>query len=166
MICPVCGFENIQGVDTCENCGSDLRTSDIPHPGEDFEARLVRDHLGRIEANPVVTVPIGASVEETIRTMQERGLEAVLVMEGDRLAGIFTERDAMLKVAGQPFDGRMIADVMTPDPVVLRGTDSIAVAIHKMAVGGFRHIPLVDGGTPTRVVSSRDLFRHIAEALG
>jgi CBS domain-containing protein len=55
---------------------------------------------------------------------------------------------------------------MTPDPVVLRPDDPIAVAIHKMAVGGFRHIPIVDAGhLPTGVVSARDVFRHIASQL-
>ncbi len=56
---------------------------------------------------------------------------------------------------------------MTPDPVVLRPDDTLAVAIHKMAVGGFRHIPVVDAaGRPTAVVSAVDVFRHLATALG
>jgi CBS domain-containing protein len=55
---------------------------------------------------------------------------------------------------------------MTQDPVVLRHDDPIAVAIHKMAVGGFRHIPILDGGgLPTGVVSAKDVFRHIAEII-
>ncbi len=167
MICPVCGHENIQGLDTCENCGHDLRTSDIPHPGEELEALLVRDHLAAVDPRAPVSVPAGTSVAEAIRTMQEQAAEAILVTEDDRLVGIFTERDALLKVAGSPIDGRFVRDVMTPDPVVLRDRDSIAVAIHKMAVGGFRHIPLVDarGVRATGIVSSSDLFRHILHAL-
>jgi CBS domain-containing protein len=58
-----------------------------------------------------------------------------------------------------------MSQVMTRDPVVLRFDDSVAVAIHKMAVGGFRHIPLVDGGRATGIVSARDLFRYLLEAL-
>ena len=56
---------------------------------------------------------------------------------------------------------------MTPDPVVLRADDTLAVAIHKMAVGGFRHIPVVDGAG-ARPASSRraDVFRHLVSALG
>ena len=54
---------------------------------------------------------------------------------------------------------------MTPDPVVLRHDDPIAIAIHKMAVGGFRHIPIVEDGRPTGVVTARDVFHHLAEAL-
>jgi CBS domain-containing protein len=60
-----------------------------------------------------------------------------------------------------------VRDFMTPDPVVLRPDDTLAVAIHKMAVGGFRHIPVVDAsGRPTAVVSAADVFRHLATALG
>jgi CBS domain-containing protein len=54
---------------------------------------------------------------------------------------------------------------MTRDPVVLRHDDPIAVAIHKMAIGGFRHIPIVDDGRPTGVVTAKDVFRHLADTL-
>ena len=54
---------------------------------------------------------------------------------------------------------------MTPDPVVLRHDDPVALAIHKMAVGGFRHIPLMRDGRAAGVVTARDVFRHLAEAL-
>jgi CBS domain-containing protein len=54
---------------------------------------------------------------------------------------------------------------MTHDPVILRSGDPVAVAIHKMAVGGFRHVPIVDRGEPTGVVSARDVFRHLATGL-
>ena len=45
--------------------------------------------------------------------------------------------------------------------VVLRADDSIAVAVQKMAIGGFRHIPLVRDGRPVGVVSAADVFRHL-----
>ena len=57
-----------------------------------------------------------------------------------------------------------MADLMTADPVVLRPDDSIAVAINKMAVGGFRHIPLVVDGQATGIVCARDVFNHILAA--
>jgi CBS domain-containing protein len=91
----------------------------------------------------------------------------VLVTAAGRLVGIFTDRDAVLKVAGQQAVGsRSIATLMTRDPVVLRHDETIAVAINKMAVGGFRHIPIVDNGRPTGVVTARDVFRHLVESLG
>ena len=60
---------------------------------------------------------------------------------------------------------RTIGEVMTHDPVILRSGDPVAVAIHKMAVGGFRHIPIIEDGKPTGVVTARDVFHHLAETL-
>ncbi len=166
MICPTCGFENLQGVDQCENCGSDLRTADIPQPGEAFEARLVREHLDAVGAAAPIVVRPDAMVADAIRLMQQGDNGCVVVSDGDRLAGVFTERDALVKLAGRPLDGVRVADVMTRDPVVLRPEDSVAVAIHKMAVGGFRHIPLMAEGRPVGVATARDLLRHLEHILG
>jgi CBS domain-containing protein len=97
--------------------------------------------------------------------MHAKGSDCVLVVDDGRLVGIFTDRDAVLKVAGRPVSARPIADYMTRDPVVLRHDDTIAVAINKMAVGGFRHIPILEHGRPTGVVTARDVFRHLAATL-
>jgi CBS domain-containing protein len=165
MICPVCGHENLQGEDSCENCGADLRTADLPQPSGDFETRLVAAQLGRLDAAAPVAMTGDASVLEAIRALQSGSTECVLVEDQGRLVGVFTERDALLKLAARPLDGVRLGDVMTRDPVVLRADDSMAVAIHKMAVGGFRHIPLVESGAPTGVISARDIFRHILGVL-
>ena len=151
MICPVCGFENLQGEDNCENCGADLRTADLPLPGSRFERALLNHPLGSLS-------PPG------VRAVGPEDLAADVV-GGMRATGIFTERDALRKLAGSDLDGVSVAEVMTADPVVLRKDDSVAVAIHKMAVGGFRHIPLVDGGAPVGMVTAHDLFRYILELL-
>ena len=98
--------------------------------------------------------------------MHDNGTDCVLVVDDGRLVGIFTDRDAVLKVAGRPLESRPIEELMTHDPVVLRHDDTIAVAINKMAVGGFRHIPIVEHGRPIGLVSARDVFRHLAESLG
>jgi CBS domain-containing protein len=81
------------------------------------------------------------------------------------LVGIFTERDAVLKLAGRSMLGVDVGQVMTRDPVVLRHDEPIAVAINKMAVGGFRHIPITDEGRPIGVVAAKDLFEHIVEPI-
>jgi CBS domain-containing protein len=165
MICPSCAFENIQGSDQCENCGADLRTSDIPQPGSVLEARLVHDHLSDLGAEGPLSVAVGEPIADVLRKMQDREIGSVLVRDGDRVAGIFTERDALLKVAGTLPDSRTIGEVMTPDPVVLREEDSVAVAIHKMAVGGFRHIPILHGGEVAAIVTSRDIFRYVTRIM-
>ena len=82
--------------------------------------------------------------------MHEAEADCVLVTVDDRLVGIFTDRDAVVKAAGMRLDAFKVRDFMTPDPVVLRHDDPIAIAIHKMAVGGFRHIPIIEDGSADR----------------
>jgi CBS domain-containing protein len=167
MLCPVCRHDNFEGEDNCENCGADLRTSDIPQPAIDYRGRLLGQHLDELHALKPVTLDASADASEAIRVMHESAIDCVLVTDRGRLVGIFTDRDAVLKVAGAGGQRRPLRDVMTPDPVILRHDDPIAVAINKMAVGGFRHIPIVDGGgLPTGVVSAKDVFAHIASIIG
>jgi CBS domain-containing protein len=165
MQCPVCHFGNFPGDDTCANCGADLWTVDVPEPATGFHGRLLGAHLDELGAPAPQTVPSGMNVEAALEQMQAKGLDCLLVMDGSKLVGIFTDRDAVLKLAGQGRRATAIDDVMTRDPVVLRHDDPIAVAINKMAVGGFRHVPITDGGRPTGVVSARDVFRHIAARI-
>ncbi len=165
MICPVCGFDNIQGEDECANCGADLRTADIPEPSSTFEANLVDVPLAAVKHHTPLTIAPSASAADAVRQMQAANVGCLLVEDADgKLRGILSERDLLLKL-GSTLEGVGVADLMTSDPVVLRADDSVAVAIHKMAVGGFRHIPLVADGHVTGIVSARDIFAHILAAL-
>ena len=164
--CPVCGFENLTGAEVCDNCGADLAGHDVPQGAVTFQGRLMGEHLDGLGAPPPVTVPPDTTLDVVIAKMHEAAVDCVLVMAGDRLVGIFTDRDAVVKAAGKRLDAFRVRDLMTPDPVVLRHDDPIAVAIHKMAVGGFRHIPIVQDGRPTGVVTARDVFQHLATVIG
>ena len=165
MICPVCGFENLQGEDNCENCGADLRTADLPAPGSRFERALLYHALGSLTPPVARQVAPDEPATDVVGGMRAAGEGAVVVVGDGRVVGIFTERDALRKLAGGSLEGIAVGEVMTVDPVVLRTDDSVAVAIHKMAVGGFRHIPLVDGGAAVGMITAHDLFRYILELL-
>ncbi|MDL2335725.1 MAG: CBS domain-containing protein [Chloroflexota bacterium] len=166
MICPACGFDNLQGADECENCGADLRAADIPGPSNAFEANLVNVPLAAVSHHAPLTIVPSASAADAVRQMQAANVGCLLVQDADgALRGILSERDLVLKLYRARLEGVTVADLMTSDPVVLRADDSVAVAIHKMAVGGFRHIPLVTDGHATGIVSARDIFAHILAAL-
>jgi signal-transduction protein with cAMP-binding, CBS, and nucleotidyltransferase domain len=165
VICPVCGFDNLQGEDNCENCGADLRTADIPTPGSRLERALLNHALGSLSPPTARKVGGEMSAGEAVTRMRGEGTGALVVESDGQVVGIFTERDALQKLAGTSLDGVTVAQVMTADPVVLRTDDSVAVAIHKMAVGGFRHIPVVDGGSAVGMITAHDLFRYILELL-
>lgn len=161
MICPVCRFGNFPGDDTCANCGADLWGVDTPQAVTTFRGKLLGMHLDELGAPLPHLMDMKTRVDEAIERMQRDAIDCLLVTDRGALVGIFTDRDAILKAAGRPTANLMLADVMTPDPVILRSGDPVAVAIHKMAVGGFRHVPIVKGGQPVGVVSARDVFRHL-----
>lgn len=165
MLCPVCRFENFEGDDTCANCGADLTSGDLPQPAIDYHNTVLGEHLDALGVADVRTVPPGTPVAEAIRLMHETGTDCLLVTEDGHLVGIFTDRDAAVKAVDKRLGLYKVQDFMTPDPVVLRSSDTLAVAIHKMAVGEFRHIPIVDGKRPVGVVAAADIFRHLAGAL-
>ena len=165
MFCPVCHFGNFPGDDSCANCGADLWNADTPQPATTFRGHLLGMHLDELGAPKPHLIDVGAGVDDAIAQMQAEGVDCMLVTDQGALVGIFTDRDAILKVAGGSSGGRTVGDVMTHDPVILRSGDPVAVAIHKMAVGGFRHVPIMEGGVPTGVVSARDVFRHLASGV-
>lgn len=163
MDCPVCGHFNLSGAEVCDNCGADLAAADTPQATTTFHSRLLGEHLDDLGAAPPILVDADTPADVVVGRMQDAEADCVLVMTDDRLVGIFTDRDAVVKAAGRPLKQFRVRDFMTPDPVVLRHDDPIAIAIHKMAVGGFRHIPIVEDGRPTGVVTARDVFHHLAE---
>jgi CBS domain-containing protein len=165
MRCPDCKFDNIEGVEACANCGRDLAGLDVSEmkPGTEFVFEPLSALPQRRPSKVSVTDPAGLAV----RHMQHEDADCVLVMDGDALAGIVTLWDVLHKIAGQDQDLNAVTcgQIMTADPVFLRDDDNIAVAINKMALGGFRHIPLLEGSTPVSVVAVADVFQRIAPHL-
>ena len=98
------------------------------------------------------------SLVEAARRMHERRVGAVVVREGDRLVGIVTERDVLRAVATGGVDGP-VADAMTRAPETIGPDESAGQAAALMIHGGFRHLPVVDGGDVVGMVSIRDLVR-------
>lgn len=135
-----------------------------------------------VEDQQPVTVPADATVARAARLMQENRIGAVLVTEGARLAGIFTERDALFRVIAEGRDPgtTLVSEVMTRDPLVIAPGKPFVHALHMMYEGGFRHVPVVDNGRLLGMVSARDALgpdlkefmadldgrNHIGEILG
>jgi CBS domain-containing protein len=164
--CPTCGHDNFAGEDSCEACGADLRALDVPQDASDFHDALLGEHLDALGIERPPTVVVGTSARAAIARMKDDGLECLLAVDGDRLRGIVTYQDAILKLHGRSMEGMVVDDLMTPDPVVLRHDDTTAVALHKMAVGGFRHIPIVDDDRLVGLVEARNLFGHLLDVIG
>jgi CBS domain-containing protein len=162
VICPNCGFGNIQGADSCENCLTDLRTLDVPETSQIVSESDLLLPLAEIRLARLAVVEARAPAREAVRLLQQDPGTAAVVLDHDRIVGIFTERDVLTKLAGQPaLLGEPVSRFMTPDPVVLRESDTMAVALNKMGDGGFRHIPLVKDGHLTALVTARDVLNWL-----
>lgn len=109
-------------------------------------------------------MPPSTSLGEVYRRLAEERSVAVLVCEGDRLLGIFTERDILYRTALECDPEAPVGELMTPDPVTLRDDDRLSEAIGLMAEKGIRHVPFTraDGGEPG-LIGGRDVLRLIAE---
>jgi CBS domain-containing protein len=168
MLCPDCRAENIEGVDVCEVCGADLRNLKLPSANTEFEEQLMNHRLAELGAGEPHAVSPGDPVAVAVHFMRETEEECVLVRdEAGTIVGILSERDVLLKAAGAKTDlmAMAVKDIMTEDPVMLRDGDSLAVALHKMSVGGFRHIPFVSRDGATLMVSIQDVFRYVANYI-
>jgi CBS domain-containing protein len=100
------------------------------------------------------------TVRQAARLMREKKIAAVLVMEGERLVGIVTERDMTVRVvaAGLDADTTPVGEMMTADPDTLAPRDTASDALRMMKSRNYRHLPVVDGGTVVGMVSVRDLY--------
>ncbi|MBM3598002.1 MAG: CBS domain-containing protein [Alphaproteobacteria bacterium] len=100
------------------------------------------------------------SVREAARQMAGRGVGAALVVDGDRLEGIFTERDLLNRVVARDLDldKTRLSDVMTKNPATISADAGAMEALRRMHDGGFRHLPVLDGTRLVAIVSLRDFF--------
>jgi CBS domain-containing protein len=142
----------------------DLTQLDRPVPQTRIERSLMEDPVSVLQPKKPITVRPTATVRETIEMMLDQDIGALLVVDTDeRLLGIFSERDLLTKVAGlqEVYAELPIKRFMTPNPETVTATDTLAFALHKMDVGGYRHLPVLQDGRPVGVISVRDMLRHI-----
>ena len=102
-------------------------------------------------------------LEDAVRSMNDRRVGAVLVLEGDRLVGVFTERDVLRAVAAGLTPEAVVGDWMTRGPETIEPDDTAEHAAVLMIHGGFRHLPVVDAGKVVGILSIRDLMRSVLD---
>jgi len=116
--------------------------------------------VGEIMTGSVFSIEPTMTVAEAATVMGERKIGSALVMEGEKLSGIFTERD-IVRALGEHFDaaGHPVSEWMTADPMTVPPDTPIKEALNTMLERGFRHLPVVDGESILGIVSMRDLTR-------
>jgi CBS domain-containing protein len=164
MICPNCGYDNVPGDESCKHCEMDLTQLDRPVAQNRLERCLMEDLVSALKPREAVVACLQATVGQALDKMLAANLGALLVIDSEgKLRGIFSERDLLTRVAGiyECWEDLSVCEVMTPDPETVSLTDTLALALQKMDVGGYRHLPVVEGGKPVGVISVRDMMRHL-----
>jgi CBS domain-containing protein len=135
-----------------------------------FDARLLEERLDILPARRPLVLSASATVTDAMQEMQRERRGCVLITEdgtpATRLTGIFTERDILYRIVNRGRNPATLPlrEVMTPDPESVPHEASIAWVLNQMAVGGFRHIPVVDeAGRPVFVISVRDVVQLLVE---
>lgn len=167
IICPACGSENIEGSDECDQCQFSLTELSLPQAVTALEKGLLHDRIEVLKPRPPLAVRPDAPIGEVLKQMVADRLGcAVVTDENQRLLGIFTERDALLRlnVDAARMAHKPVSSVMTPAPATLKARDKIVFAIHRMNVGGFRHIPILDDDEKlVGVISIRGILSYLTE---
>jgi CBS-domain-containing membrane protein len=120
------------------------------------------------EAGVTHSVEANALVVECVRKMTDNKIGALMVMDGGKLVGIFTERDALSRVlaAGRdPRDTRVI-EVMTTDPCCVSPEMTVGDAMELVSKRRFRHLPIVENGKVEALLSNRDLTHWLVKNRG
>lgn len=166
MICPNCGYDNLPGSEECTSCLQDLTQLDQPIAQDQVERSLMEDRVRLLRPHQAVTITPQTTVREAIQRLLDQNIGAILVVDDHgKLIGIFSERDLMTRVVGvhASYESLPVRDFMTANPETVTAEDTLAFAIHKMDVGGYRHLPVLSQGKPTGVISARDMLRHITK---
>lgn len=124
-----------------------------------------------MEQKKLVTAAPETTVAEAAKLMAKRNVGAVMVVEDERLIGIFTERDAVFRVIAKGRDAHTtpLAEVMTNAPQTVDPDKTFGYALLMMHENGFRHLPVIENGKPIGIISARnaldpDLEEFVSEA--
>jgi CBS domain-containing protein len=114
----------------------------------------------------VHAVQLGSTVGEAVRTMTERNVGIVAVLDGDRLAGLVSERDVVrrLLAAGRDPATTVVDDIMTTRIVFGSPDEEFQDAVQLMDAANIRHLPIVENGALLSMISVRDLIRVVLHA--
>lgn len=167
--CPFCGHENLPGEDRCRQCLHSLMQREIPssrRAGDAFRDALLNEPVSELLTGvDLLVCRPSDTIDKILKIFQTEKKGCVLVYEKKKLVGILSNRDLLLRVAGRHDDLSKVtvAEVMTQNPGFVRPEDPIAFAVNKMAVGGYRHVPVLrSDGTPVSILLIRDILRYLS----
>ncbi len=157
----------MEGADTCEKCQQSLSALSKPRPTSAIERAVMKDRIKKLVPREPLLVAPDTAVGSVLRQLVDRSLGCAVVVENHLPVGVFTERDALvrLNVDAAKLADRPVSEFMTSPVESLELSDTVAFALHKMDFGGYRHMPVVHEGRVTSYISVRDILNHITAVL-
>ncbi len=123
------------------------------------------DSVSRLDIGEPHTIAGTATITEALAAMRAAHVSCLLVVQDDKVVGIFTERDLLTRVLAvrKPLS-LSVAECMTPEPVTVNPKDPVRTAIRRMQSGGYRHLPVVDEeGRPVGILSAKKIVQYLAD---
>ena len=130
------------------------------------EAVKIQDPISSMHLGKPLIIDLGTSLRHVLDTMQNNNRNCILTLKDDKLGGILTERDILLKVTGKGYDLDLtvIDEFITLNPDYVNPEDPLAYALNKMHIGGYRNVPVVnDEFYPIGVIGITDIIATISE---
>lgn len=168
LLCPYCDQDVIEGADSCDACGQSLTELHLPAPATDVERALLTDRVRQFQGRKPLAVAPSTPVRDVLRLLVDHRVGCVLVEEGSKTVGIFSERDVLLKLGerANELGGRPVSEFMTSRVESLPPSAKIAFAVHRMNMGGYRHVPVVnESGRTVGIFSVRDILSYLTRKL-
>jgi CBS domain-containing protein len=124
----------------------------------------VRD-LVRQKGSQIYSVPPDVTVLEALKLMAKQNIGAVLVMEGDRLAGILSERDCVRKLDldGKSAAGTRVQEIMTSEVLSVDASQSVEECMALMTDKNIRHLPVYENNRLIGIISVRDVLKEVVD---
>lgn len=130
----------------------------------ELHLNMESDTVRETAEEELVCIAPDTSVRDVLRLLKDSNTGSALVLQGGKLAGIYTERDALRLMANGESLDIPISQVMVGEPVTVRECDSVAAAVRKMSQGGYRRLPIVDSaGQPIGAVKASGILRYLVE---
>lgn len=165
--CPSCGHLNIAGEDRCAQCLHTLHHITLPKKHvDDIKSAMMSAPISElVTGDDLLVTATTDTLDKVVKIFQEQKKNCVLVYKKAKLVGILSNRDILWKVVGKYRDLSKVKveDVMTPNPEYVTPDDPIAFAVNKMAMGGFRHVPVIqEDGKPVSIILIKDVLDYLA----
>ena len=124
-------------------------------------------HTAELLVREVVSVSPSDTVEEVTRLMKRRHLGCVVVVDGGKVSGVFTERDLLTRVVPEGVDPKAtpVSKVMTTEPKTVDKSEPLERVFSVLAERRFRHVPITDDGRPVGMVSLSDFAGVLKEVF-